>query len=191
MPGRAREDRIDVAVLAATRQVLEDNGYAELSIGAVAARSGIHRPAIYRRWPSKRHLVVAVVADLLGVRPTADTGDLRADLTAALRDLVAALRDTPLDRVLPALVADLTNDPELRAHFLATVFEPRRETTANALRAGMGRGEVDPAIDLDFVLDTVAAPIYFRALFGHLPLDDALVDASVNAVLRLVRPLSS
>ncbi|MGW0327176.1 TetR/AcrR family transcriptional regulator [Nocardia sp. NPDC003183] len=191
MPGRAREDRIDVAVLAATRQLLDDNGYAELSIGAVATRSGIHRPAIYRRWPSKRHLVVAVVADLLGVRPTDDTGDLRADLTAALRGLVAALRDTPLDRVLPALVADLTNDPELRAHFLSTVFEPRRETTANALRSAMRRGEVDPDIDLDFILDTVAATIYFRALFGHLPLDDALVDASVNAVLRLVRPLDS
>ncbi|MFC9474907.1 TetR/AcrR family transcriptional regulator [Nocardia sp. NPDC056952] len=191
MPGRAREDRIDVAVLAATRQLLDDNGYAELSIGAVATRSGIHRPAIYRRWPSKRHLVVAVVADLLGVRPTDDTGNLRADLTAALRGLVAALRDTPLDRVLPALVADLTNDPELRAHFLSTVFEPRRKTTANALRSAMRRGEVDPGIDLDFVLDTVAATIYFRALFGHLPLDDALVDASVNAVLRLVRPLDS
>ncbi|MFE7718836.1 TetR/AcrR family transcriptional regulator [Nocardia rhizosphaerihabitans] len=190
MPGRAREDRIDAAVLAATRQVLDDNGYAGLSIGEVATRSGIHRPAIYRRWPSKRHLVVAVVAELLGVRPTPDTGDLRADLTAALRDLVGALRDTSLDRVLPALVADLANDPELRAHFLATVFEPRRETTATALRAAMTRGEVDPGIDLDFVLDTVAAPIYFRALFGHLPLDDALVESSVDAVMRLVRPLS-
>ncbi|MFI8972016.1 TetR/AcrR family transcriptional regulator [Nocardia asteroides] len=186
MPGRAREDRIDAAVLAATREVLDDNGYAELSIGEVASRSGIHRPAIYRRWPSKRHLVVAVVADLLGVRPTPETGDLRADLTVALRELVAALRDTSLDRVLPALVADLANDPELRAYFLATVFEPRRQSTASALRAAMARGEVDPDIDLDFVLDTVAAPIYFRALFGHLPLDDGLVDASVDAVLRLV-----
>ncbi|MEV0058883.1 TetR/AcrR family transcriptional regulator [Nocardia sp. NPDC050718] len=187
MPGRAREDRIDTAVLAATREVLDDNGYADLSIGEVATRSGIHRPAIYRRWPSKRHLVVAVVADALGVRPTPDTGDLRADLTVALRDLVAALRDTSLDRVLPALVADLANDPELRAHFLATVFEPRRASTAAALRAGMARGEVDPGIDLDFVLDVVAAPIYFRALFGHLPLDDALVESSVEAVVRLVQ----
>lgn len=190
MAGRVREERIDAAVLAAAREVLDDNGYAELSIGEVATRSGVHRPAIYRRWPSKRHLVVAVVADMLGTQPTPDTGDLRADLTAALRELVAALRDTSLDRVLPALVADLANDPELREHFLASVFEPRRETTAAALRAGMMRGEVDPDIDLDFVLDTVAAPIYFRALFGHLPLDDALVDASVEAVLRVAAPVS-
>ncbi|MFE3444141.1 TetR/AcrR family transcriptional regulator [Nocardia sp. NPDC059180] len=188
MAGRTREDRIDAAVLVATREVLDDTGYAELSIGRVAARSGIHRPAIYRRWPSKRHLVVAVVAELLGLHPTPDTGDLRADLTMSLRQLVAALRDTSLDRVLPALVADLGNDPELREHFLATVFEPRRDSTAATLRSAMARGEVDPGIDLDFVLDTVAAPIYFRALFGHLPLDDALVASSVEAVVRLVEP---
>ncbi|WP_435591465.1 TetR/AcrR family transcriptional regulator [Nocardia sp. bgisy118] len=186
MAGRARDDRIDAAVLIAARELLSENGYAELSIGGVATRSGIHRPAIYRRWPSKRHLVVAVVADLLGLRPTANTGDLRADLTAAMRDLVAALRDTSLDRVLPALLADLSNDPELREHFLATVFEPRRQTTEIALRAAVRRGEVRPDIDMDFVLDAVAAPIYFRALFGHLPLDDELAEASVDAVMRLV-----
>ncbi|MFI2476264.1 TetR/AcrR family transcriptional regulator [Nocardia xishanensis] len=184
MAGRARDDRIDAAVLIAARELLNENGYADLSIGGVATRSGIHRPAIYRRWPSKRHLVVAVVADLLGLRPTPNTGDLRADLIMAMRELVAALRDTSLDRVLPALLADLANDPDLRGHFLATVFEPRRQTTEIALRAAIGRGEIRPDIDMDFVLDAVAAPIYFRALFGHLPLDDALAEASVDAVLR-------
>ncbi|MET8774323.1 TetR/AcrR family transcriptional regulator [Nocardia sp. NPDC050713] len=188
MAGRARDDRIDVAVLTAARELLDENGYAELTIGGVATRSGIHRPAIYRRWPSKRHLVVAVVADLLGLRPTANTGDLRADLFAAMRDLVAALRDTSLDRVLPALLADLANDPELREHFLAVVFEPRRQTTETALRAAIDRGEVRPEIDMDFVLDAVAAPIYFRALFGHLPLDEELAESSVDAVLRLIVP---
>ncbi|WP_433198528.1 TetR/AcrR family transcriptional regulator [Nocardia sp. CA-107356] len=186
MPGRAREDRIDVAILAAARDLLDENGYAELSIGRVASRAGLHRPAIYRRWPSKRHLVVDVVADLLGLQPTPDTGDLRADLTIAMRNLVAALRDTSLSRVLPALVADLANDPDLRAHFLTTVFEPRRRSTAFALRSAIRRGEINPNIDVDFVLDAVAAPIYYRALFGHKPLTDALADQSVDAVLRAI-----
>ncbi|MEV5836361.1 TetR/AcrR family transcriptional regulator [Nocardia sp. NPDC052112] len=186
MPGRAREDRIDSAVLAATRELLGENGYAEMSIGQVAARAGLHRPAIYRRWPSKRHLVVDVVADLLGLQPTPNTGDLRADLTAAMRNLVAALRDTSLSHVLPALVADLANDPELRAHFLATVFEPRRRTTAIALESAIHRGDIDPDIDLDFVLDAVAAPIYYRALFGHLPLTDSLAAQSVDNLLRAI-----
>ena len=186
MPGRTREDRIDTAVLAAARELLDENGYAELTIGQVAAKAGLHRPAIYRRWPSKRHLVVDVVADLLGLQPTPNIGDLRADLTIAMRNLVAALRDTSLSHVLPALVADLANDPELRAHFLATVFEPRRRTTAIALESAIHRGEIDPGIDLDFVLDAVAAPIYYRALFGHLPLTEPLADQSVDAVLHAI-----
>jgi AcrR family transcriptional regulator len=188
MAGRARENRIDAAVLAAARELLDDTGYADLSIGQVAARAGIHRPAIYRRWPSKRHLVVDVVADLLGLHPTHDTGDLRADLTVAMRNLIAALRDTSLHQVLPALVADLANDPALRDHFLANVFEPRRQTTAAALRSAIRRGEIDPNLDMDFVLDAIAAPIYYRALFGHLPLTDALADQSVTAVLRAIAP---
>ncbi|WP_327110477.1 TetR/AcrR family transcriptional regulator [Nocardia sp. NBC_01730] len=186
MAGRTRDDRIDAAVLIAAREVLDEVGYADLSIGRVAARAGLHRPAIYRRWPSKRHLVVDVVADLLGLQPTPDTGDLRADLTHAMRTLIAALRDTSLHRVLPALVADLAGDAPLRAHFLATVFDPRRQTTAIALRSAIERGEVDPGIDLDFVLDAVAAPIYYRALFGHLPLSDELAGQSVEAVLRAI-----
>ncbi|MBF6068787.1 TetR/AcrR family transcriptional regulator [Nocardia farcinica] len=187
MAGRAREERIDRAVLAAARDLLDQHGYADVSIGQVAARAGVHRPAVYRRWPSKRHLVVDVVADVLGTEPTPDTGDLRADLTAALRALVAALRDTSLHRVLPALVADLAADPELHRHFLGAVFEPRRESTAAALASARARQEIRPGIDLDFVLDAIAAPIYYRALFGHLPLDDALVEQSVDAVLRAIR----
>ncbi|MFQ6326487.1 TetR/AcrR family transcriptional regulator [Nocardia sp. CWNU-33] len=186
MAGRAREDRIDAAVLAAARELLDETGYADLSIGQIATRAGIHRPAIYRRWPSKRHLVVDVVADLLGRQPTPDTGDLRADLTIAMRNLVAALRDTSLHQVLPALVADLANDHPLRDHFLATVFEPRRHTTATALASAIRRGEIDQNLDMDFVLDAIAAPIYYRALFGHLPLTDTLADQSVAAVLRIV-----
>jgi AcrR family transcriptional regulator len=186
MAGRTRDDRIDAAVLDAARELLDEVGYADLSIGQVAGRAGLHRPAIYRRWPSKRHLVVDVVAGLLGLRPTPDTGDLRADLTRAMRDLVIALRDTSLHRVLPALVADLAGDERLRAHFLATVFEPRRQTTATALRSAIARGEVDPGIDVDFVLDSVAAPIYYRALFGHLPLTDELAEQSVAAVLSAI-----
>jgi len=184
MPGRAREGRIDTAVLAAARDLLDENGYAELSIGQVAIRAGLHRPAIYRRWPSKRHLVIDVVAEQLGLEPTPDTGDLHADLTTAMRNLVAALRDTSLHRVLPALVADLANAPDLRTHFLSTVFAPRRRTTA--LRSAIDRGEITPDIDLDFILDAIAAPIYYRALFGHLPLTEALADQSVDTVLRAI-----
>jgi len=183
VPGRARDDRIDAAVLAATTALLDEVGYADLTIGQVAMRSGQHRPAIYRRWPSKRHLVVDAVAGMLGLDPTPDTGDLRADLITGMRTVLTALRQTSLGRILPALVADLAADQELATRFLDTVFTPRRRTTATRLATAVERGELPPIGDLGFVLDALAAPIYYRALFRHLPLDDALAEQTVDAAL--------
>ncbi|MFC4946898.1 TetR/AcrR family transcriptional regulator [Pseudonocardia sp. GCM10023141] len=185
---RTRDDRIDADVLHATVQLLGEVGYAELSIGGVATRAGVHRPAIYRRWPSKRHLVVAAIAAGVGLDPTPDTGDLRADLIAGIGTLVTAFDGTSLGTVLPALVADLGQDAELTADFLATVFHPRRATTATTLRAAQARGEIHADFDMDFVLDALAAPLYFRALFRHLPLDARLVEQTVDGVLASLRP---
>ncbi|WP_227981679.1 TetR/AcrR family transcriptional regulator [Nocardia spumae] len=183
MAGRVRDDRIDAVVLDTTRRLLGEVGYAELSIGRIATESGQYRPAIYRRWPSKRHLVVDVVARMLGAAPTPDTGDLRADLITGTRTIVTALRTTDLGRILPALVADLAADPELSQHFLRTVFAPRRESSAARLESAMARAEIGAVADLDFVLDALAAPVYYRALFAHLPLTDTLAEQTVDTVL--------
>ncbi|MBB5913767.1 AcrR family transcriptional regulator [Nocardia transvalensis] len=183
---RTRDARIDDAILAAAVDLLGEVGYQRLTMGSVATRAGVHRPAVYRRWPSKRHLVVEAVARDLGLTPTPDTGDLRDDLVSGMSTLVRALSGTALGRALPALVADLASDPELAADFRRRVFEPRRETTAAALRSAMARGEVDSGIDMDFVLDALAAPLYYRVLFGHLPLTDHLAEQSVDTVLAII-----
>lgn len=185
---RTRDTRIDDAILTATVELLGEVGYREFTMGAVAARAGVHRPAVYRRWPSKRHLVVEAVARHLGVTPTPDTGDLRRDLITGMSTLVRALAGTALGRALPALVADLASDPELAAEFRRRVFDPRRETTAAALRSAIARGEIDPDTDMDFVLDALAAPLYYRVLFGHLPLTERLAEQSVDTVLAALRP---
>lgn len=187
MAGRARDSRIDSAVLNATVELLGEVGYRALSMGAVAERAGVHRPAVYRRWPSKCHLVIDAVSDGLGLDPTPNTGDLRADLVAGMTALVDSLAGTPLGRVLPGLLADLAADPELAEQFRQRVFLPRRETTAAALRSAIDRGEVRADLDMDFVLDAVAAPLYLRALLGHLPLTREIAGQSVDSVLAAIR----
>ncbi len=166
-----------------------ENGYAELSIGSVATRAGVHRPAIYRRWPSKRHLVVDVVVAHIGTDPTPDTGDLRADLVAGITTLVVGgLSETVVGRILPALVADLAADPELARDFQSAFFQPRRDSTAAVLESARLRGDIRSDFDLDFVLDALASPIYYRALFRHLPLDALLAEQSVDSVLLTLTP---
>ncbi|MFV2172633.1 TetR-like C-terminal domain-containing protein [Actinomadura sp. LOL_016] len=100
------------------------------------------------------------MADGLGLQPTPDTGDLRADLVAGITTIVDSLAGSTLGRVLPALVADLAADAELAERFS----------------------------DMDFVLDALAAPLYYRVLFGHLPLTRALAEQCVDTVLAVLRP---
>ena len=180
---RTRNTDIDDAVLGATLELLGELGYADLSIGQVASRAGVHRPAVYRRWPSKRHLIVDAVFHELGVAPTPDTGDLRADLIVGITTLANALGGTTLGAILPALVSDLARDPDLSADFLRRVFVPRRESTARALESARQRGAIRESFDMEFVLDALAAPVYYRVLFRHLPVDAALAIQTVDAVL--------
>lgn len=73
--------------------------------------------------------------------------------------------------MLPALVADLADDPELRARFLERFWQPRREACLVSLRAAMERGEVRRDVDPELVIDVVAGPLVLRHLFGHARLD--------------------
>ncbi|GAA2878005.1 TetR/AcrR family transcriptional regulator [Streptomyces mexicanus] len=186
--GRKKDPQIDQAVLRATLDMLEEAGYAGTSISAVASRTGVYRPAIYRRWPSKQHLVAEAVASVLGQEPTPDTGDLRADLLTGLGTLVDAFTSTGVSRILPALVADLAHHPMLRREFLDAVFQSRRASTARRLRAAAERGDIRPDFDMEFVLDALAAPVYYRALFGHGPVTPAVTEQSVDLVLASLKP---
>lgn len=183
MAGRRRDPEIDAAVIAATLQILDEVGYVKLSIGAVAKRANVYRPAIYRRWPTKQHLATDAIASTIGVAPTPDTGDLRADLIAGVATIAAGFTDPALGHVLLPVIADLPADPELQTQFFDRVFRPRRATTRATLEHAIELGVVKPDIDLDFVLDALAAPIYFRALFQHAALDRRLIDETVDLVI--------
>jgi AcrR family transcriptional regulator len=184
--GRQRDPEIDDAVVRATLELLGEVGYPALSIGQIAKRAGVYRPAIYRRWPSKQHLVTDVLAASLGVLPTPDTGDLRADLITGIGTVVDGLRSPLLGTALIPFVADLGAHPGLREAFFDTIFHARRSTTEATLRAAMAGGEVRSDLDVEFVLDALAAPAYFRQLFGHAPVDRRLVEQTVDLVLAAI-----
>src|SRR4051794_23872567 len=91
-PGRPRDARHDEAILEATMALLSEAGYARLTIDGVAARAGVGRPTIYRRWPSKPALVVAALLHAPQIQvPHADTGSLRADLIKVLRHQITLM----------------------------------------------------------------------------------------------------
>ncbi|MFD8091178.1 TetR/AcrR family transcriptional regulator [Streptomyces malaysiensis] len=180
---RRRDERIDHAVLAAVRELVREIGYPALTMEAIAQRADTTKPAIRRRWKSQKHLVVEAMArDRAGVVEM-DTGCTHCDIVGHLEALRVAMDDPVLGHVLPALVADLADDPELRETFLTAVWAPRREACEASLRKGVARGDLRPGLDVDLVLDLFAAPVVFRALFGHSGLGPDFPADVAHAVL--------
>ncbi|WP_410567195.1 TetR/AcrR family transcriptional regulator [Amycolatopsis sp. cmx-4-61] len=180
---RRRDDRIDHAVLAAVSELVREVGYSALTMEAIATRAGTTKPAIRRRWRSQQQLVVAAMArDRVGVVEI-DTGCVHCDIVGHLDALRAGLADPALSRVLPGLLADLADDPQLREEFLAVVWEPRRQACLVSLRGAQERGELNQLGDLDLLMDLFAGPIVFRALFHPAEMGPDFAELVTHAVL--------
>ncbi len=188
--GRPKNECIDFEVVAAVLEGLRERGYRGVTIESVARQVKRARTSLYRRWPSKRHLIADAVVTQLGAQPAPDTGSLRQDLQAAVSTLLSAFAGT-LGKALPGLVADMALDPVLARLIREKVLAPRRRSIRAAFERGMARGECGRGFDIDALIDMLTGPLYFRAMFGHLPSTKALVGTIVDYIMTIVRPLSN
>jgi AcrR family transcriptional regulator len=122
--GSPRSKDADRAILAAAGALLAEGGFGALSIEEVAARSGVAKTTIYRRWPSRGTLALdAFLADFQSQQPSPDTGTLPGDLLAALRAWIRAVTRARAGPILAALIAESQRDPELEIAWRARVAE--------------------------------------------------------------------
>ncbi len=180
--GRPRDPSIDAAVLDATLAVLGEEGYSGLRLEQVAARAGTTKPAIYRRWPSRQHLVLAALARRLGAVQEPSTECTLCDLADGVKVFVAAFQRMPPD-VLGPLFADCARDSELREAFMTTLFAPPRAAVDRTLDRAFARGDLRDDVDRGLVLDLLGSLVHYRALFGHAPTTDEEVERTVHTLL--------
>lgn len=184
-PGRPRSEAADRAILDATLELLAEKGYQGLSMEGVAARAGVGKATVYRRWPSKVPLVVdAAIASVESVRPP-DTGRVREDIRRLLGAVVGVLTDSLAGRVLPWLVAERLEDPELH-EALRAFWAARRSLMFSILERGVARGELTAELDREVVADLLYGPIHYRFLVSGDPLSGAFLDRLVEQVMRTV-----
>ncbi|MBL7502036.1 TetR/AcrR family transcriptional regulator [Frankia sp. CNm7] len=193
--GRPRDPRIDGLVLAATRDLLAQRGFAETTIQAVARQTGVGASTIYRRWPSRIELIESAVFPGLGVLDIAPTGDVRADL----RRFVVAYRElfeSPAARAgVPGLLAAYQAEPERHGTLVARVGQDVRPAFQATLAAA-APGTVDPAVDPDTVMDVlIGAAVYdafirpFTGRAAGAAADRAAQDDRVcDLLMRALRP---
>jgi AcrR family transcriptional regulator len=186
--GRPRSQEADRAIMTATVDLLAERGLAAMSIEEVAARAGVGKTTIYRRWPSKGLLALdAFVASFRAEQPLPDTGTLRGDLLDALHAWVRAVTLTPMGRLLADLIAEAQHDPELRAAWRDRVLEPLRFQHRIMLDRAIARGEIPATVDREVVLDLFFGAAQHRLLLGHLPLDEDFIREVVEVILNGIR----
>ncbi|WP_025619681.1 TetR/AcrR family transcriptional regulator [Salinispora cortesiana] len=191
-PSRRRESSRR-AILTAAFDLLQEVGYAKLTIEGIAARAGVGKQTIYRWWPSKG--VVIFDAFLMLNEGDAgepvllpDTGDLHADLTAVLRATVAELNDPRYDQPLRALATEITHDPELAAAYAERLDTPMRHAKRHRLRSAQQAGQLAADLDLDVAVDIIWGPVLNRWLQRSGPLTSEYADSVVTAALNGLHP---
>ena len=179
--GRPRDRRIDSAVLQATAELLVEVGYANLTLAAIADRAGTSRPALYRRWPSKAHLVHEAAFSDGTAHAVPDTGSFLGDLRAIVATTAGVL-STPLARLaLPGLIAEAAEDHELHQRVLQRFADQGwsglEQWSARARRRGDLADDVVVVVLLELVIGAALAALLIH---GPEALDDAWVDATTR-----------
>jgi len=162
-PGRPRSKQSEEAIIKATTRLLSDEGYANLTVGKVAARARASKSTIYRRWPTKEHLVVEAFNRWPALKPR-DKGDVLSDLLDLFRQFLRVLHRPPSNAIMPTLVAERTQNPEL-----AKVFDPlmqrRRDPARAILKRAIERGELPPDTDVELAVDAMMGVTVLRMYF--------------------------
>jgi AcrR family transcriptional regulator len=183
-PGRPRDARAHQAIVDATLDLLGSQGYARLTIEAIAARAGVGKTTIYRRWSSKGPLVIEAISGLFQLGPMVDTGDTRRDLSAFLKAVVSALAAPLALGTIPGLTNDMAADPEVAGRFRDFVVEPNRARLRAILDRAEARGELSPDSDRELILDMLVGPALWRALITGAALDAGVAERIVDKVVR-------
>jgi AcrR family transcriptional regulator len=182
-PGRPRSVRADEAIIDAILDLFAEGNSADtISIEAVAARAGVGKATIYRRWPNKDALLLDAVTSMKGPVPAVRGESVRDDLIALL-SRVGQQQDARSARIMSCLLPEIHRSASMRDCY-QNVVEPRRQAVREVLMRGVRTGELRPDIDIDLTMSLLSAPVVLPILLQWTPAvaDDDLAARVVDAV---------
>jgi AcrR family transcriptional regulator len=182
--GRPRDRRIDSAVLHATAELLAETGYSGLSVHAIARRAGTSKPAIYRRWPSKAHLVHEAVFPISDATALPETGSLAGDVREMVSRTAAVLTTPAARAALPGLVGEMAADLTLHAALLERFGDILSSGLADRLADAVTRGEVRPDVAAAEIVEVVAGTTFLALLTRGDALNDSWVERTAALITR-------
>jgi AcrR family transcriptional regulator len=184
--GRPRDARTTQSILKAALELGMELGFDGLTVEGIAARAGVGKSTIYRRWTDAWSIVVdAVFADATRIAPVQDRATARESFRVSMR-LVARSFRGHFGEMLRPLIGRAQVDKSLRQALAKHWLSARREISRKIVRRGIASGELRAGLDPDIVLDALYGPLYHRLLLPYdgdaVRLSDAYIDALIDAV---------
>lgn len=184
-PGRPRSAQADEAIIEAVLDLLAEGHTVEaLTIEAVAARAGVGKATIYRRWSGKDALLVDAVASLKGPLPELTGESVRDDLVLLVGWTGVKKLDQRFANIVSCLVPEVHRSPE-RYRLYQGLVEPRRELARQVLRRGIRTGELRADLDIEVAVSVLSAPVMVQRMLRWNPKLDlsTLPERVVDTVL--------
>jgi AcrR family transcriptional regulator len=167
--GRPRRASAGKAIVDATLELLAERGFQEATIEAIAARAGVGRNTIYRRWSSKEELIADALRELTADLDTHEGDDVYSILLDWIRDFARVFGDPLYGRILPAVLGELQRNPAFARLWAEQVVQPRYQALVGRLRQAVAQGELRRDADVEQIADILAAPPFVRVLPLGLP----------------------
>jgi AcrR family transcriptional regulator len=183
-PGRPRSERAEQAILDATLEAIADRGVDGVHCEDVAARAGVGKATLYRRWPGKEDLLIAAFASLKSPLPEPGGESVREDLIAMLDVMATDAEDPRYARQFALMHGEGQRYPRLVQRYKEQVVEPRRELMRTVLRRGVATGELRPDTDVEIAMLTLTGAVMARGKHDPAPAEQGFATRVVDELLQ-------
>ena len=171
------------SVFAAAIAELSSSDYADISVESIAARAGVHKTTVYRRWGSKPELIRQALAGAAAMHiPVPDTGRVAEDLRELARAVQRVLSAPGGAAITRALVIGGLSSPEI-AGLMSQFWAGRLAAISAIVDRATRRGELPAGTEAAAVMHAVAAPLYYELLVTRVPVTEADADRAAAATL--------
>jgi AcrR family transcriptional regulator len=187
-PGRPRSEQAEQAIIEATLDLFAEQGFEGVCVEAVAARAGVGKATIYRRWPNKEELLLAAFGSLKSPYPEPGGVCARDDLVAMLSVMCADRADPRKARRYALLLGEGQKYPRLMARYKETVIEPRHEAIRAVIRRGIESGELRADTDVEIAMLALTGTILAKEKSADGSLDGDFAARIVDELMLGLRP---
>jgi AcrR family transcriptional regulator len=187
-PGRPRSERAEHAIIDAAIEALGEHGIDGVRCEDVAARAGVGKATLYRRWAGKEDLLIAAFAAMKHPLPAPRGESTREDLISLLTAVAADADDPRFAQQYALLHGAGERYPRLVTRYKEQIIEPRRELVREVLRRGVQTGELRPDIHVEVAMLMLTGAVLARGKHDPAPAAPGFVESAVDEMLRGLAP---